>query len=341
MHRIEINDKQQGLSMAWHGLTEIKEDLSLEDNWLAQWDVKPASLDIVPEDATELGHTITSGFSILTATDNPAIQIGVPFNPESYRFVTNREFLDLMQDATEGIEGVKLVSVGSVRNRGRVFASFETMELGTYDAGGRTFNPFLNFGNGHDKSSALWVNTSNNCTVCDNTFEMNLENVGREIVAAQAKVYHRKHLVAKLPELALIVRQAVQAQENFALAFNKMADKKVMETDAEAFFYGFVVNGEDKELSTRASNIVTRLMDLFRTGKGNKGETLADMFSAITDFYTHENAGNGKNPWKQFASSQFGSGQAQKALAFEVLRSNGRTQEVITRGEAILAKQQK
>jgi hypothetical protein len=49
---------------------------------------------------------------------------------------------------------------------------------------------------------------------------------------------------------------------------------------------------------------------LFRGGAGNKGLTLADAFSAITDFYSHESAGEDKS--KQFVSSEFGDGARSK-----------------------------
>ena len=318
--------------MAWHGLTEIKEDLSLENNWLTQWDVQPEKLATTVD-----GVVAPTDFSILTPTDGVPITIGVPFKPESYRFVTNAEFLQLMKDATEGVEGVKLTSVGSIRNRGRVFASFETMKLAEYEAGGRTFKPYLNFGNGHDKSSCLWANTSNTCTVCDNTFEMNLQKVEDEVIKHSARMVHRKHVIAKLPELALVIRQAVQAQENFAAAFEAMAGINIPAVQAEQAFFGFVVLSDERSISTRAKNIVARLMELFRTGKGNSGKTLADMFQAVTDYYTHENAGNGKNPWKQFASGQFGAGSSAKQ-DFYLNAAGDRLASLIERGAKLLEK---
>ncbi len=344
MHNITENDKQQGITQAWHGLTEIVPDLSLDNNWLAQWDIDQRPLFI--HDGSEVGfggeiRNINTGFNILVATDDPSITIGVPFNPNSYVPIRNAEFLRLMKGATEGIDGMKLVSVGSVRNRGRVFASFETQDLDTYVAGGRTFKPYLNFGNGHDKSSVLWTNTSNICTVCDNTFSMNLADVEKQITKSGARVRHTKNVVAKLDDLALVIRMANQAQVNFAMAFEAMADQKITDENAEKFLFGFVHNTdlsekESKQLSTRVRNIVGRIMELFRNGKGNNGQNLADLFSGGTDFYTHENAGNGKNPMKQFTSSEFGSGADTKRRMFELLSEPVKVEDMIAKGAKLL-----
>jgi len=328
MHRIEQNDKQQGLSMAWHGLTEIVENLSLENCCLAMWDIIARILTLPDGTPTR--------FAILGATDDPSITIGVPFDPTTYRPISNAEFLQLLKDSTEGIDGCKLVSIGSVRNRGRVFASFQTQELAAYKAGGRTFKPYLNFGNGHDKSSVLWANTSNTDTVCDNTFSFNLAQVVRD-VCDSFTARHTKGIALRLPEIGELIRNANILQTNFAMAFEKMSETIIDATTAERLFAGFVVNNDEAEtLSTRARNIVARLLDLFHGGRGNKGQTLGDLFSAVTEYYTHENAGNTNNPWKQLNSAMFGNGQQRKADAFRLLQRDDEREALVALGARLL-----
>lgn len=334
--------------MAWHGLTEIVPDLSLENNWLKTWDIQPQPLmlkgpdvlNVPGEVATTEPSLIETGFALLTATDNPSITIGVPFNPNSYRPITNAEFLQLLKDSTEGIEGNKLVSIGSVRNRGRVFASFQTAELTEFVAGGRQFKPFLNFGNGHDKSSVLWANTSNICTVCDNTFSMNLAEVEQAVVQA-VNARHTKNIALRLPEIGAMIRHANQMQQNFALAFETLSSTQIGEASAEAILTGFVAREESDKLSTRAKNIIARLMDLFRGGRGNKGQTLADLFSAVTEYYTHENAGNSKNPRRQFQSAEFGTGNARKQEFWKLVNSSDDMQKMIEAGAKIVTAEAK
>src|SRR6185312_13027949 len=119
-HQITSIDRQEGLEQAWHGITTIRPDLSVENNWLNEWDILQTELYVpVPDQPFK-----QTGFKLLVASDDPTITIGKPF-AESYHPITNREFLQLIKDSTEGIEGMKLISVGSVRGRGRVFASFQ------------------------------------------------------------------------------------------------------------------------------------------------------------------------------------------------------------------------
>jgi hypothetical protein len=321
--------------MAWHGLTEVREDLSLDNNWLAQWDIQAMPLQIAPDDALSMEHLIDTPFSILTATDDPNIVIGVPFNPESYRPITNAEFLQLLKEATADTRA-KLISIGSVRNRGRVFASFQIEKLETYKAGGRTFKPYLNFGNGHDKSSVLWANTSNNCTVCDNTFQMNLADTERRVVEA-VRQRHTKNIAVRLPAIGAVVKQAIESNRSFAMAFEAMAGTAISELRAERILTGFVVN---QGPSTRAHNIINRLMELFRSGRGNSGKTLADLFSGVTEYYTHESAGSDKNPSRQFVSSEFGASSDRKKSFFAILTNPAARDKTEKLGADIL-KQQK
>lgn len=216
--------------------------------------------------------------------------------------------------------------------------AFETEQLEQFKAGGREFKPFINFGNGHDKSSVLWANTSNVCTVCDNTFQMNLNAVEKQVVAA-VNARHTKNVALRLPELGMIIRNATVLQQEFALAFEVLAETKIHDTYAEGLLVGFISQDDDATgLTTRAKNIVARLMSLFRSGRGNHGETLADLFSAVTDFYTHENAGNGKNPGKQFQSSEFGTGMQRKQEFWNAIQpAMAGGHDLMTKGLAKLA----
>ena len=91
------------------------------------------------------------------------------------------------------------------------------------------------------------------------------------------------------------------------------------------------------EVSTRRENQVNRLTELFRTGKGNNGRDRSDVFGAVTDYYSHESAGGLENPWKQFESSEFGSGFTFKDRAFATLQSDDETDRLIKVGDLVLA----
>jgi hypothetical protein len=93
--------------------------------------------------------------------------------------------------------------------------------------------------------------------------------------------------------------------------------------DAENVFAAWIADGrKGEDLSTRSVNIIERLAYLFAKGKGNKGETALDLFQAVTEYYTHENAGKretGDDPTKQMESSDFGDGASAKSEFFQTL----------------------
>ena len=77
------------------------------------------------------------------------------------------------------------------------------------------------------------------------------------------------------------------------------------------------------------------MIELFKTGKGNKGENFADLFQGITDYYTHESAG-GEDVQKQINSSEFGNAAAMKSFAYVLLGDDKRTASTIKIGNKIL-----
>jgi len=300
-HEITKIDRQDGTEMAWHKLTKINPKLTLRNSWLNEWDIQKERLSIVGAG----GIIRETDFHMLTATDDPKIQIGVPL-ADSYVPINNQAFIECIENATLGIDGLKLKSVGSIMGRNRVFASFE-IGAANFTHGKRNFESFINFSNAHDKSGVFLANTSNTCIVCANTFAMNLQYKGKTV---HIRVRHTKNAQIALENMEEIIGGALGAQAEFKQIFESLDEIKTNETEARFAFAGFI--GQGKEMSTRASNTVERLTDLFNTGAGNKGETRADVFSAVTDFYSHESSGKGENRMKQWVSSEFGSGAVKK-----------------------------
>jgi len=318
--RIYQYDKQQGREQAWHGKTEIVTDLTLDQNWLRTWDLVPVPME-------KRGKP--SKWTILECSDlGEALEIGQPYNPGTFQPVNNAAFLDMVK-ASIGGTGHRLVSVGSLRNRGRVFASIELIGMEKFKAAGREFGAFLNFGNGHDKSSVLWVNTSNICTVCDNTFTCNLVNVENKAVKVdddnlRITQRHTKNVVLRLPAVADLIDRAIGVQAEFKLEMDKLAEMAIDASGATQLFAGFVgrnipVANRKNGLSTRSFNTVTKLGDLFLNGKGNRGETLADTFQATTDYYSHYSSG-GDNVYRQIISSDYGAGNVAKQAFWGMVR---------------------
>jgi hypothetical protein len=330
-HGITARDLQQGRTMAWHGLTDVKEDLSLDNCWLAKWDVKPEVLKVGDE---ETPFRILRSFPNEEWDDDDADTdnglVGKPFDPDTYKPFTNASFLKQLKEGTIG-EDLKLDSIGAICERTRIFASFE-MGL-SYRAAGREFRPFLNVGNSHDQSSPLWVNTSNTCTVCNNTFTLNM-SLGGTVWG----VKHTKHSAPKMRTLGMSITAMLEGHTKFKAEFEALGMMPVSQNDARAFFVG-LLGTPDAELSTRTENTVDRLMQLFRGGAGNHGRDWADLFSAVTDFYTHEAANGAGTPdanWKNFLSSEFGNGKKEKLGVWGEVTSEAKRNARIAIGRSIL-----
>jgi hypothetical protein len=338
--RIFQYDVHEGIEMGWHGKTHVVPEITLDNNWLTRWEIVPQLLE-------KKGKP--TKWAILECSDIPDLEIGQPYNPETFKPVDNKAFLELVRASIAGTEH-EIVSVGSVRNRGRVFLSLKLNGMETFEAGGRKFSSFLNFGNGHDRSSVLWANTSNTCTVCDNTFSINLFSV--ENAASnpsqvsdnsddiQLRQRHTKNVTMRLPAMATLIDKAVGVQGEFQVAFEALSKIPFTSIQATKLFTGFIGRKSTGEkLSSRSTNTVNRLVGLFENGKGNTGQSRADAFSAATDYFTHYSSGNGSNPMRQFLSSEYGVGQQSKTELWNILADEDETNygNLIRNGERLLA----
>jgi hypothetical protein len=337
-HEITNIDKQQGLTQAWHGLTEILPVILLKKCWLAVWDVTLRPLFRHNADGT----TIETDQCEVVCTDNPEIIIGETVNRTTYSLFSNQAFLGIVQQALDKISGAIVASVGSVCKRGRIFVTLQVPDLKSFLCAGREFKPYLNFLSSHDKSAPFVVNLSTVCTVCNNTFGMNLRDVNED--SLRISVRHTSGMEMTLQDVPAIIEAYFASVQRFAEIMDALHSIPVNATDARYFFAGFLTEkdqtsdktaGEKAELSTRRLNQIDRLAELFATGKGNKGENLSDVFSAITDYYSHESSG-GDNAEKQVASSEFGNGQTMKAFAFAVLQDDKRIAKLMAKGEKVL-----
>jgi len=333
-HRIEKRDIQQGRNMAWHNLTEIVTDLDLDNNILQKgWDIEEVPLYTERFEPQEGTTYETVPYKILIGTDDKKV-IGKPF-ASTYKPISNKQFLNAIKDATSGIKGILVESVGSVCNRGRVFVSLSLKESSSYKIGNREFNEFLNFGNAHDQSSVFWANNTNTCTVCNNTFNYNLMS---DKGGVDVRVYHRGDIEIKLTNMAEIIDAHLGTQAFFKAEFERLMNKDISVDNARNLFAGWSIrNDKDKDMTSRGISKINRLTELFVKGAGNIGKNRADAFSAVTDYYTHESTrGSGSNIGNQFVSSEFGIGRSAKGNFWNVIRSDDSVNEYIDIGKDAL-----
>ena len=270
-------------------------------------------------------------WSILACSDHPEIRVGAPFNPASYKPLGNGEFLDTIDRATSAIPGVQWESVLTTGNRTMTAVSLSIKDVPSFKVGNREFEPYLTFIVGRDKKFSLTAVTSNICSVCQNTINANLSHAGKLV---DVRIKLTKNSKAEISNMEELVKAALDTQSLFAQTFGELLTVPVKHSEAKAIFTGTLLakdfSPEDvlksdfalpsritkkgltvQDISTRALNTVDRMLELFHDdSKGNEGGSLADVLSAVTDFYTHESAGEDK--WKQYISSEFGSASRAK-----------------------------
>jgi hypothetical protein len=324
-HEIRTHDEQHGRKQAWHNLTRVNADLAIssEDFYLASWDAEAVKVQIrrkgqfisLPGGAWETllcdvparnedGELIPEGGTV-------PLFLSPPYDSRTYHVLTNKAFLGLISSSLSAL-GISdaVESCGSVFDRRRTFVSIELPEFGEQTLGHRNFKNYLNFINSFDQSVPFLANTSNTCMVCNNTMVANLASGG-------CLVKHTKNMPDRLVKLPDVISEAIKWHRDFANDFLALESVTIDKQDALSLFVSFVAAGDS--LSTRAKNTAERLAQLFGCETvGNRGATLADVFSAITDFYSHESSG-GSDKLKQFQSSEFGSGATTKRQAINWL----------------------
>jgi hypothetical protein len=364
-HEITEFDRQEGIEQAWHGLTHVKPVIALRDCWLALWDIVKAPLFTTGKD----GKPVSTEYCQLVASDNPAIHIGGPVSKETFAPISNAKFLAIIGEALAMIPGAIVASVGSVCGRARVFVSVKLPQHAeAFNAAGREFKPYLNFLNSHDQSAPFIAVVSFVCTVCNNTFRMNLALVEKDLSGINAakkrselriKLKHTKHVADRLENVPEVIDGFLGATAIFKAGMEYLGKTVINRADVIPLFMGFLnpeigaglasmlVNGDKLEeaqiealqVSTRRKNQVERLAELHVAGKGNNGATLADAFSAVTDFYSHESSGGEDNAAKQFVSSEFGAGQEMKEKAFAAFQNPEQVTKLIAIGKGLVAVQ--
>lgn len=325
-HLKTSRDSMLGLKKWWHGLNDVTDVIKLDNSPLSRWDVTKAPL-MVPSPQRP-GEFIATDYSILTATDD-GLPVGGPIT-ETYGVVDNAAFLGLIRDSLAGT-GHVIETVGSIKNRSRVFVSVGLREMEKFVAAGREVEGYLNFLNSFDGSTSLIVNAGNHTVVCGNTFRAALRHNGKLV---NIRVKHSKNVIMKIENMEEIIGGAVGVQAEFRKAMDDAANAPIAVNDAQALFAGFLSPGE--EPSTRSLNTVATLVELFQRGAGNKGENLVDAFNAVTDYYTHSSSG-GKNVARQFESSEFGSAAKSKGEFFDIITTPSRVKDTVAMGKIALA----
>lgn len=286
------NDVQLGLSMAWHGLTQI---LTAITGFPFELLRKPCQMD---------GSDV-AGWDWIVGNDDSEI-IGKPV-ADSFQFLSNARWLEIAQNSMSLIPGAVVESLGTFDGRAKRYLTIRLNDgREEFKIGDRVFQNRLNLQGAIDGSMSDVLKGSNTCIVCANTFAMSLGDASKGI---HLKAKHTKNHADKWEAIEEQIEGFFNRSAEFERLMISAEEIAITENRAHMAVLGWLAEG--KEAATRTLNAADRMRQLFLTGAGNRGQTGLDLISAVTDFYSHESSG-GDNRMKQFTSSEIGAGAKAK-----------------------------
>jgi hypothetical protein len=320
-------DFQYGLSQAWHGLTQIKTAEQMAKGF-------PYELNKIPLKFEVDGQTHSAGGNYLIVSSDNKLPVGVDIDDgqfvgaearrPSFGYMSNAEFFELVRN-TIASTGFEIASTGTLANRQKRFVSLKPGKQTAFVAGGREFKNFLSIVDAIDGTLNLQARFNNVCVVCANTFAQSIREGDK--VASNP---HTKRHIERIAGFEATIEAFFGYAKQFEKLLNVMDETPIDAVDARNLFAGFLNNGKREEISSRRWGQVETLVSLFETGKGNNGKTALDAFSAVTDYYTHEHAVNGRlGLMGQETQSEIGSGFKAKNRFVELVSMSGRTPQGI------------
>ncbi len=322
-HQILERDKQFGLELAWHKLTQVVDNIDLRENGIRY------PMSTVPCFIKYNNIEIPTGYRSIVSKDD-GLPIGSPIGTK-YQLLSNEHLCDMVADALVGVD-YKVVSIGSINNRCEVFVSIEIAGADKIVAAGRETKTLLNVMWSHNGKMPVIAKTGLIVIVCANTQQMALN----EKSDFSFKVKHTLNALDKLEGMEKAIDAHMGVTAAFKKAMDSLANVKCDTDRAERVAAGIISpNGE--AMSTRARNTVTEIVSLFSTGKGNRANDMSDVYNAFTDFYTHSSRG-GDSVWKQYVSSEFGAGATSKREVYDILTNGDSRKQAEKQGvKALLA----
>lgn len=275
-------DSQYGKEMGWHKKTQVRKILTKDEVY--PYFVKK---DYLYRDGGSKKHG--EYFTPVCSDDELPIGDGPCLNDESYALLSPKDFWDYTSEMLEGTDH-EIVSAGSVQNRSKIFISVKLNNLKDLNIGDRKFNIYLNFISSMDRSIPFVATNTSICTVCQNTLLANF-------FSDSLFKYKFKHSKKSFEENLIVLKRMVDDTFGVAAEFNKYMNDlnsvECKESDAREIFTGFFAseNAEKKiadsqKMQTRLTNRVDEYLNLFNSGLGNRGETMLDALSAVTQFNT-------------------------------------------------------
>lgn len=315
-HNIGKFDQVTALAPCWHGLEVIVPEITLATSGL-DWTVTEQLL-------TAGGGIALPGWKALVRADK---ELPLHVFKDSYGVIQNSEIWEAMNRALTGIP-FEVVTAGSLGDCKRTFISIRLKGEASSYVRGDEFKDYLTFINSFDGFCKARLYGSNVRVVCANTLNLSLSDKG----FMDLSVKHTSGAKVAFDRMAETVQTYLQTKGQAYADLTKLAEMPMSSQTAENLLAGFVF--DKVAVAGRAANQGTRMLDLFATGKGNKGQTRYDLLNGVTEFYTHET--NPDNRGKAMSSNMLGTYGERKTEMLDILLSDDVLNDMAARGAAML-----
>lgn len=316
----------EGQGKDWHGQTVEK--------------VGPLTRDMFPE--MEEQEIVTKGgialpWKILVTKDDNQ-PCGRPFK-DSFGYLLPSVVWGKIEEALEGTD-YTVERIGMLWDRSFWFVGVQLDALKEVSRDGELYR--LNFSGGLDGDASPQGELSHIRPVCWNTISAS-RRAGeylfkiRQTSHSKDRLENAKNEVEKAVGLATIFNKTLAklGEQECSVDFARYAYAGEVARAGGDFAMGKTKKGEVRE--NRSRNTVDELVELFKFGDGNSGETRLDLLNGFTQMHTRGRKESKKNVWTQIASSEFGTGADRKVSFLDAIVDEADFTMLVDEGKEALA----
>jgi hypothetical protein len=237
---------------------------------------------------------------------------------ESYKIIENREVFKAMERAMDGIPHV-ITTAGTLNGCRRFFISVQLRDGSEFMVNGEKFHGVYNFITSHDGTLALQSYNSITRIVCNNTLLASLHSAKNAV-----RIKHLQNAPVEMLNMAEFINDSLQVRAEFTENYGTLMESRITHEEAQLAITGYMWNELDspEKFSTRSKNVISGVMELFRHGRGNRGETVADLLNGYTDYFSNgRGTGIKSAPITRAVNSHFGNAAEKKARFGKILLS--------------------
>lgn len=296
----------------WHGLGQIVKGLMTAKEALdlakLTWNVVSMPVHVngvaLPYPTDE---TSTDCYQGICRADNGSC-LGVMRG--RYELIQNTEAFDFM-DCLIGEGKAVYDTAGALRGGKQVWLLAKVD--GTIKINGDDHREYALMLTSHDGSYALQVSWVFERVVCANTLSIALKGQKNKV-----SIRHTSNWKDKETEARRVLGLGEKYFQTVQEALAGMNDRLMTPEEMEVFTKVLLPAKDEKDASTRVTNIRNEIATLFGRGAGNKGASRWDALNAVTDYADHNQTLRGENSTR-LESALLGSGAQLKQRAYDLL----------------------